>query len=120
SRDPSVKSHHFKAHEHSMYSKCLYVSLLGLAEYPTISVTNFASDWSDGRAFCALIHHFKPEMVNLFKLMEPKLCIVLAVQLAEKLNMHVDHATFLEPAKDHKNVMAVVFELYKKHDTDEK
>ncbi|KAJ1373329.1 hypothetical protein KIN20_035704 [Parelaphostrongylus tenuis] len=51
--------------------------------------------------------------------MEPKLCTVLAVQLAEKLKMNVDHATFLEPAKDYKNVMAVVFELYKKLDTDE-
>ncbi|KAJ1362704.1 hypothetical protein KIN20_022359 [Parelaphostrongylus tenuis] len=33
-----------------------------LADYPTIAVTNFASDWHDGRAFCALIHHFQPIM----------------------------------------------------------
>ncbi|KAJ1365433.1 hypothetical protein KIN20_025727 [Parelaphostrongylus tenuis] len=51
--------------------------------------------------------------------MERQLCTVLAVQLGEKLRMHVDHATSLKTAEDYKNVMAVVFALYQKLDTGE-
>ncbi|KAK6057924.1 hypothetical protein COOONC_04516 [Cooperia oncophora] len=36
-----------------------------LTAYPSISVSNFTSDWCDGRAFCALIHHFQPELVRI-------------------------------------------------------
>ncbi|KAJ1354716.1 hypothetical protein KIN20_011722 [Parelaphostrongylus tenuis] len=90
-----------------------------LADYPTIFVTNFARDWNDGRAFCALVHHFQPKMVDRLILEEPKLCPVLAVQLAEKLKMHVDPKIFLNPTQDYRDVMVVVFELYKKLVTDE-
>ncbi|XP_040579634.1 uncharacterized protein [Lepeophtheirus salmonis] len=32
-----------------------------IKDYDSMSVTNFSSSWSDGLAFCALIHNFYPE-----------------------------------------------------------
>ena len=29
-------------------------------EYDNVSISNFSSSWSDGLAFCALLHHFMP------------------------------------------------------------
>ncbi|KAJ1373332.1 hypothetical protein KIN20_035707 [Parelaphostrongylus tenuis] len=51
----------------SKWNALLAWAQANLAEYPTISVSNFTSDWSDGRAFCALIHHFKPGMIVKFE-----------------------------------------------------
>lgn len=39
-----------------------------LADYPTVDVKNFSSSWSDGMAFCALIHHFYPSLIDFDKL----------------------------------------------------
>lgn len=39
-----------------------------LADYPTIEVKNFSSSWSDGMAFCALIHRFYPSLIDMTKL----------------------------------------------------
>lgn len=36
--------------------------------YSNISVTNFSSSWSDGLAFCALIHYYYPEAFDYDKL----------------------------------------------------
>jgi hypothetical protein len=33
-------------------------------EYDNVTITNFSSSWSDGLAFCALIHHFMPNLFN--------------------------------------------------------
>lgn len=30
-------------------------------EYENVSINNFSSSWSNGLAFCALIHHFMPD-----------------------------------------------------------
>lgn len=30
-------------------------------EYENVCITNFSSSWSDGLAFCALLHHFMPD-----------------------------------------------------------
>uniref|UniRef100_A0A1A9WAZ7 Calponin-homology (CH) domain-containing protein n=1 Tax=Glossina brevipalpis TaxID=37001 RepID=A0A1A9WAZ7_9MUSC len=30
-------------------------------EYENVQITNFSTSWSDGLAFCALIHHFLPD-----------------------------------------------------------
>ncbi|KAK5980244.1 Calponin actin-binding domain containing protein [Trichostrongylus colubriformis] len=42
-----------------------------LQGYPNVSVTNFSSSWSDGMAFCALIHRFAPDAFDFNKL-DPK------------------------------------------------
>lgn len=39
-----------------------------LADYPTVDVKNFSSSWSDGMAFCALIHRFYPSLIDFEKL----------------------------------------------------
>ncbi|TMW58569.1 hypothetical protein Poli38472_010128 [Pythium oligandrum] len=39
-----------------------------LADYPTVEVKNFSSSWSDGMAFCALIHRFYPSLIDFERL----------------------------------------------------
>ena len=36
--------------------------------FQNINVTNFSSSWSDGLAFCALIHYYYPEAFDYDKL----------------------------------------------------
>ncbi|XP_013787538.1 smoothelin-like isoform X2 [Limulus polyphemus] len=40
-------------------------------EYKNIDIQNFSTSWSDGLAFCALIHHFYPEAFD-FDSLSPK------------------------------------------------
>lgn len=35
-----------------------------LADYPTVDVKNFSGSWSNGMAFCALIHRFYPSLID--------------------------------------------------------
>lgn len=37
-------------------------------EYENVQITNFSSSWSDGLAFCALIHHFLPDAFDYSQL----------------------------------------------------
>ncbi|XP_022178750.1 serine-rich adhesin for platelets-like isoform X2 [Myzus persicae] len=41
-------------------------------EYKNLQITNFSTCWSDGLAFCALIHHFYPEAFDYDKLTPEK------------------------------------------------
>ncbi|VDL79745.1 unnamed protein product [Nippostrongylus brasiliensis] len=91
-----------------------------LTAYPSISVSNFTSDWCDGRAFCALIHHFQPDIVDRAALLQREQCPELAIKLASKLKVHIDPKLFAGTKPDFKHVMEVVFELYKKLDLGEK
>ncbi|XP_044750717.1 EH domain-binding protein 1-like protein 1 isoform X2 [Coccinella septempunctata] len=34
-------------------------------EYPGVKVTNLTTSWRNGMAFCALIHHFEPDLIDL-------------------------------------------------------
>lgn len=54
-------------------------------EYDNVSISNFSSSWSDGLAFCALIHHFMPNEFDYSRLHEsnPRYNFELAFKIAE-------------------------------------
>ncbi|XP_066151430.1 EH domain-binding protein 1 isoform X2 [Euwallacea fornicatus] len=37
-------------------------------DYPGVKVTNLTTSWRNGMAFCALIHHFKPDLISFYAL----------------------------------------------------
>ncbi|XP_068145604.1 EH domain-binding protein 1 isoform X2 [Drosophila tropicalis] len=37
-------------------------------EYPNVKVTNLTTSWRNGMAFCAIIHHFVPHLIDMSKL----------------------------------------------------
>ncbi|XP_017125250.1 EH domain-binding protein 1 isoform X6 [Drosophila elegans] len=37
-------------------------------DYPNVKVTNLTTSWRNGMAFCAIIHHFVPELIDMSKL----------------------------------------------------
>ncbi|CAH8666537.1 unnamed protein product [Heterobilharzia americana] len=44
----------------------VYISQwIKLKNYPSINVENFSSSWKDGLAFCALIHKYFPDLVDI-------------------------------------------------------
>ena len=42
--------------------------------YEGVKITNMSSAWRDGRAFCALIHRYRPDLVDWEKIdqMDPE------------------------------------------------
>ena len=32
--------------------------------YPGVDITNMSSAWRDGRSFCALIHRYRPDVLD--------------------------------------------------------
>lgn len=43
----------------ALQSWCVKVT----AGYPNVKVENMTKSWKDGLAFCAIIHHFRPELM---------------------------------------------------------
>ncbi|XP_037811472.1 EH domain-binding protein 1 isoform X2 [Lucilia sericata] len=37
-------------------------------DYPNVKVTNLTTSWRNGMAFCAIIHHFEPNLIDMSKL----------------------------------------------------
>ncbi|KAH8384637.1 hypothetical protein KR093_003775 [Drosophila rubida] len=37
-------------------------------DYPNVKVTNLTTSWRNGMAFCAIIHHFMPHLIDMTKL----------------------------------------------------
>ncbi|XP_027711436.1 F-actin-monooxygenase MICAL1 [Vombatus ursinus] len=56
------------------------------AGYPGVQVTDFSSSWADGRALCALVHRFRPSLLDFSTLQGAGALetTALAVKLAEQ------------------------------------
>ncbi|XP_036333236.1 EH domain-binding protein 1 isoform X3 [Rhagoletis pomonella] len=37
-------------------------------DYPNVKVTNLTTSWRNGMAFCAIIHHFEPDLIDMSKI----------------------------------------------------
>ncbi|KAK6741666.1 hypothetical protein RB195_009502 [Necator americanus] len=79
-----------------------------LTAYPSLSVSNFSSDWSDGRAFCALIHNIRPELIDRSQLNQDG-CTELAIKKAAELGVNIEPTIFSVSTPDWKHVMAAVY-----------
>jgi hypothetical protein len=55
-------------------------------EYDNVQIENFSTSWSDGLAFCALIHHFLPDSFNYSQLIptQRRANFTLAFRVAEE------------------------------------
>ncbi len=37
-------------------------------KYKGVKITNFSTSWRNGLAFCAILHHFHPEIMSVYDL----------------------------------------------------
>ncbi|DAZ99518.1 TPA: hypothetical protein N0F65_005390 [Lagenidium giganteum] len=90
-----------------------------LADYKSVEVKNFSSSWSDGMAFCALIHRFYPNSIEFDKLnpANAEYNVKLAFDTAQekfKIPQLLNVADVAGHAKpDEKSIMTYVSLLFK-------
>ena len=66
------------------------------ASYENIQIQNFTSSFSDGLAFCAIIHKHRPELIqyDILNKSNPRENLALAFDVAEK---HLNIPQMLDP-----------------------
>ncbi|EDO37708.1 predicted protein [Nematostella vectensis] len=86
--------------------------------YPKVDVKNFSSSWRDGFAFNAIIHRYRPDLVDFSKLSKtsPEANIEYAFHVAEK-ELNVPRLLDVEDVvvsenPDEKSIMTYVASLY--------
>ncbi|XP_051981977.1 cytospin-B-like isoform X2 [Xyrauchen texanus] len=90
--------------------------------YPNIDVTNFSSSWSDGLAFCALLHTYLPAHIPYQELIsqEKGRNLTLAFQAAESIgikpSLSIDELMHTD-RPDWQSVMQYVSQIYKYFET---
>ncbi|XP_075876326.1 cytospin-B isoform X3 [Nelusetta ayraudi] len=90
--------------------------------YPNIDVTNFSSSWSDGLAFCALLHTYLPAHIPYQELISHNKVqnLTLAFQAAESVGIKpsLDMEELLRTDRpDWQSVMLYVSQIYKYFET---
>uniref|UniRef100_W5M762 Cytospin-A n=1 Tax=Lepisosteus oculatus TaxID=7918 RepID=W5M762_LEPOC len=101
---------------------CSDLCCISLSSWQNIDVTNFSSSWSDGLAFCALLHTYLPAHIPYQELLsqDKSRNLTLAFQAAESVGikpsldinemMHTDRP-------DWQSVMQYVAQIYKYFET---
>uniref|UniRef100_A0A8D0DN99 Sperm antigen with calponin homology and coiled-coil domains 1 n=1 Tax=Salvator merianae TaxID=96440 RepID=A0A8D0DN99_SALMN len=90
--------------------------------YPNIDITNFSSSWSDGLAFCALLHTYLPAHIPYQELSshDKKRNLLLAFQAAEsvgiKPSLELSEIMYTD-RPDWQSVMQYVAQIYKYFET---
>ncbi|XP_072496117.1 cytospin-B isoform X2 [Notamacropus eugenii] len=90
--------------------------------YPNIDITNFSSSWSDGLAFCALLHTYLPAHIPYQELnsQEKKRNLLLAFQAAESVgitpSLELSEMLYTD-RPDWQSVMQYVAQIYKYFET---
>ncbi|XP_075710478.1 cytospin-B isoform X2 [Rhinoderma darwinii] len=90
--------------------------------YSNIDITNFSSSWSDGLAFCALLHTYMPAHIPYHELnsQDKKRNLMLAFQAAEsigiKASLELSELMFTD-RPDWQSVMQYVSQIYKYFET---
>lgn len=84
--------------------------------YEGVDVTNFTSSWTSGLAFCALINHFRPELLDynaLDKANHPENCR-LAFEACKQLGItvYLDVEDIADTQPDEKSVVTQVSEFF--------
>uniref|UniRef100_A0A8C6WEJ9 Cytospin-A n=1 Tax=Neogobius melanostomus TaxID=47308 RepID=A0A8C6WEJ9_9GOBI len=89
--------------------------------YPNIDVTNFSSSWSDGLAFCALLHTYLPAHIPYQELISQDKVrnLTLAFQAAESIGIKPSLVSELmrTDRPDWQSVMQYVCQIYKYFET---
>jgi len=88
--------------------------------YPGVSIVNMSSSWRDGKAFCALIHRYRPTLIDweIVENNDVKRNCALAFSIAEK---ELDIPQLLDPqdmaecvSPDRYSILTYVSEFYHK------
>ncbi|XP_078122201.1 cytospin-B [Sander vitreus] len=90
--------------------------------YPNIDVTNFSSSWSDGLAFCALLHTYLPAHIPYQELISQDKVknLTLAFQAAESIGIRtsLDIEELMKTDRpDWQSVMQYLSQIYKYFET---